>query len=410
MALIAISGTRSDRVDSAMQNSQDGAIVGQKGVRYGLQIRNPGPKPQQAKPKAGSTNVFGEDSDEDDVGQQVMRQADKKRAAAKVQAQYEAALAQDASVFDYDGVYDSMQQQKVQPRQQEKLERKSRYIAQLKDQAEERKKESDIAYERKTLKVRHGMQSHGELFVQLTSFTGSQEGGPSLLRQGGVCDWRLSKEARGAETVARERKAKASARSDAGGLHAGYMLLVQVPGDQLLLTLLTTDNFSCREEEEQKHDVRKVGHMGNFYANLLNKNVAFGGSAAADPKKNDVSSSEGPSGGGPSEALSEAELTAIAAKAGVHLDKYDLLRLEAERALKSGRGQKAVAATEAAKEDKGMEPPGPDAGDGEVPAEWPAAPHSAEAAATLAAKRRNDDTAVMSAKERYLARKKQNVG
>jgi coiled-coil domain-containing protein 55 len=109
-----------------------------------------------------------------------------------VQAQYEAALAEDASVFDYDGVYDNMQQAKVQPKQQEKIERKSRcashihthehahtalhmsaclaplsscphacktrnacrYIAQLKEQAEERKRESDIQFERKQLKDR----------------------------------------------------------------------------------------------------------------------------------------------------------------------------------------------------------------------------------------------------------------
>jgi coiled-coil domain-containing protein 55 len=56
-------------------------------------------------------------------------------------------------VFDYDGVYDSLQQQKVQPKQQEKIARQSRYIAQLKDQAEKGKKEDDIAFERKQLKV-----------------------------------------------------------------------------------------------------------------------------------------------------------------------------------------------------------------------------------------------------------------
>ena len=49
----------------------------------------------------------------------------------QVQAQYEAALAQDANVFDYDGVYDAMQQQRVVPQQQEKIERRSRYIAQV---------------------------------------------------------------------------------------------------------------------------------------------------------------------------------------------------------------------------------------------------------------------------------------
>jgi coiled-coil domain-containing protein 55 len=132
--------------------SKDGTIVGQKGVKYGLQkpvTKGLAPPSSKSRP----INIFGDDSDEEDVGVQVMRQADKKRAAAKVQAVYETALADDPSVFDYDGVYDTMQQQKLQPKQQEKLERKSRYIAQLKDQAEERKREADIAYERKMLKV-----------------------------------------------------------------------------------------------------------------------------------------------------------------------------------------------------------------------------------------------------------------
>ncbi len=35
-----------------------------------------------------------------------------------------AALAEDPSAFDYDGVYDAMQESKEQPRQQEKLQRK----------------------------------------------------------------------------------------------------------------------------------------------------------------------------------------------------------------------------------------------------------------------------------------------
>lgn len=34
------------------------------------------------------------------------------------------ALEEDPTVFDYDGVYDSMQEGRAQPRQQEKLERK----------------------------------------------------------------------------------------------------------------------------------------------------------------------------------------------------------------------------------------------------------------------------------------------
>lgn len=59
------------------------------------------------------------------------------------------ALAEDATVFDYDGVYDSIQAERVQPKQAEKLARKSRYIEGLMRKAEERKKEEDIVYERR---------------------------------------------------------------------------------------------------------------------------------------------------------------------------------------------------------------------------------------------------------------------
>ena len=135
-------------------------LIGTAGVKYGLQIRQPPhaatkQRPTSVHPTAPlRKNVFGDDSDEEDVEAQVARQADKKKSAAKVAAIYESALAEDSSVFDYDGVYDSMQEKKIQPRQQEKLERKSRYIAQLKEQAEERKRENDIAFERKTIKDR----------------------------------------------------------------------------------------------------------------------------------------------------------------------------------------------------------------------------------------------------------------
>ena len=166
----------------------DGSIVGQKGVKYGLQkpVVKGAPAAQAPPRRPAAANIFGEESDEEDVETQIKRQADKKRAAAKVwvcvpcirrecdsaihgplwmwcqyldsislkylpsihpplkylpsihppfpiqvQQQYEAALAEDASVFDYDGVYDSLQQQKIQPKQAEKIERKSRYIAQV---------------------------------------------------------------------------------------------------------------------------------------------------------------------------------------------------------------------------------------------------------------------------------------
>ena len=47
---------------------------------------------------------------------------------AEIQA---AALAEDASVFDYDAHYDAIQESRDQPKRQEKLQRHSRYIESL---------------------------------------------------------------------------------------------------------------------------------------------------------------------------------------------------------------------------------------------------------------------------------------
>lgn len=54
---------------------------------------------------------------------------------------YEDALAQDPLVFDYDGVYDSIQAARVAPKQQDKMQRQSKYISSLLDQAAQRKRE-----------------------------------------------------------------------------------------------------------------------------------------------------------------------------------------------------------------------------------------------------------------------------
>jgi len=72
-----------------------------------------------------------------------------RRCSAQVAQQHAAALAEDASVFDYDGVYDELQAQRAAPKQAEKLARKSRYIEGLLDKAKEREREQDIVYERK---------------------------------------------------------------------------------------------------------------------------------------------------------------------------------------------------------------------------------------------------------------------
>lgn len=62
-------------------------IVGQTGIKYGLQKPGgaPGGPPKKLAAPVRPANVFGDDSDDDeDVATQVARQAEKKRAAAKV--------------------------------------------------------------------------------------------------------------------------------------------------------------------------------------------------------------------------------------------------------------------------------------------------------------------------------------
>ncbi|PNH08508.1 Nuclear speckle splicing regulatory protein 1 [Tetrabaena socialis] len=203
-------------------NKKPGVLIGHKGVQYGLQKAGPKPgaPPAASGRKPAPTNVFGDDdSEEEGVEAQIERQAEKKRAAAKVQQMYEDALAQDPSVFDYDGVYDGMQQARTVPKQQDKVQRQSKYIASLLDQAQQRKREADVLYERRMVRER---QQEDHLFEDKEKFVT------------GAYRRKLEEDKKWQEE---ERK---------------------------------------KELEEQKHDVRSVGHMGNFYANLLTKNVAFG--------------------------------------------------------------------------------------------------------------------------------------
>jgi hypothetical protein len=65
---------------------------------------------------------------------------------------YAAALAEDPNAFDYDGVYDSIQQEKAAPKAQDKVARQPKYIANLLEQAQLRKREQDITTERRLVR------------------------------------------------------------------------------------------------------------------------------------------------------------------------------------------------------------------------------------------------------------------
>ncbi|TVU00299.1 hypothetical protein EJB05_54287 [Eragrostis curvula] len=161
--------------------------------RYGLQLRTkPAASSSRAPPRpARPLAAFADDGD-DDVEAEILRQAAKQRALqkvifpassrptfsvlcvrgygmieffppspapavvvrAQVEEQQKKAMEEDPSVFAYDEVYDEMKEKAARPKMQDKVVRESKYIAQLKEKAEQRKREQDIIYERKLQKER----------------------------------------------------------------------------------------------------------------------------------------------------------------------------------------------------------------------------------------------------------------
>lgn len=134
-----------------------------------------------------------------------------------------AALAEDASVFDYDSHFDSIQASRSEPKRQEKMARESRYIASLLEKAEERKREQNVQYERQLAKER---AAEDHLYGDKEKFV----------------------------TAAYKKKLEEEAKWKA--------------------------EQKSKEEEEERNAVEKRGHMGDFYRNILRNNVAFGTAAA----------------------------------------------------------------------------------------------------------------------------------
>jgi len=145
-----------------------------------------------------------------------------KRQALELQ---KAALTEDASVFDYDGVYDSMTSARdsaAAAQASERKERKSKYTENLLKQAQMRKLQSDRIYERKLRReAAEVAEMHGGVKDE-DKFVGAA--------------YRKQLEEREAWEKAEREEA----------------------------------------EREARNDVTKTGMMG-FYSNLLTKNIAMGG-------------------------------------------------------------------------------------------------------------------------------------
>jgi coiled-coil domain-containing protein 55 len=130
-----------------------------------------------------------------------------------------AALAEDASVFDYDSHFDSIQETRAEPKQKEKMARESRYIASLLETAEERKREQEVLYERQLAKER---AAEDHLYGDKEKFV----------------------------TAAYKKKLEEEAKWKA--------------------------EQKQKQVDEEQNAVEKKGHMGDFYRNILRNNVAFG--------------------------------------------------------------------------------------------------------------------------------------
>ncbi|CAI5514994.1 unnamed protein product [Closterium sp. Naga37s-1] len=131
-----------------------------KPVKYGLEIRR---KPQSHRPATAAKplppvrdaklqTLFGND-DDDDVEADIARQNLKKRSQRETEQQHEAAMAEDPSVFDYDGVYDTIHAARTS-RAKEAVQRQARYIPNLLKTTKEREKEKELVQERLLAKER----------------------------------------------------------------------------------------------------------------------------------------------------------------------------------------------------------------------------------------------------------------
>ncbi|KAH6793661.1 hypothetical protein C2S52_004138 [Perilla frutescens var. hirtella] len=194
--------------------------------KYGLQLRVKRQQKPPARPPAPKVLGFNDDDDDDNVERDILRQAYKNKTHKDIEEQHKKTLEEDPSAFDYDGVFDQMKEQQVRPKEQDRQDRKPRYIQKLIEKAKQREREHEVVYERKLAKER---TQDEHLYADKDKFV----------------------------TSAYKKKLAEQAK---------WM-----------------DEERLRELQEEKEDVTKKTDISDFYFNLAN-NVAFGAGDAAKGK------------------------------------------------------------------------------------------------------------------------------
>uniref|UniRef100_A0A0A9XZF5 Nuclear speckle splicing regulatory protein 1 n=1 Tax=Lygus hesperus TaxID=30085 RepID=A0A0A9XZF5_LYGHE len=137
--------------------------------QYGLQI------PKKSNQPLLKTSVFGEDSDsEKSGGEDWLKKASKPDFSSSItkrqtKLEIEKALNEDATVFQYDEIYDEMDQKKQSAAKKDK-DRKPKYVEKLLVAAEKRKMENERRYERVVQKER---EAEGDEFKDKETFVTS---------------------------------------------------------------------------------------------------------------------------------------------------------------------------------------------------------------------------------------------
>lgn len=144
--------------------------IGKKGKTYGLLL----PKKGQNKVKVKS--VFGDDSDDesahDAINTSIKQEAQKSKIKRQTQLEIDRALEADPTVYEYDSIYDSMQEKKAQQvaaisSDKSNVEKKAKYIGGLLKASEVRKREFERQQERKVQKER---ETEGDEFAEKEVF------------------------------------------------------------------------------------------------------------------------------------------------------------------------------------------------------------------------------------------------
>jgi coiled-coil domain-containing protein 55 len=220
-------------------------------LKYGL---NPAAKASSSKNKKKPklVNLFANDESSDEENddnrngtmseaerakkrhnEEIKRQQEAAQAKGDAEAKeiYEKALKEDPNVFAYDDALTDIEKGReatLREKDGEKIERKSRYIAQLKEAADFRKREQDVTYERRLMKER---EKEDELYGDKEKFI----------------------------TSAYRKKLEEDEKWKKEELE--------------------------REQREKEREVQGKSDMTSFYANLMNRNVATGGDTATHSRK-----------------------------------------------------------------------------------------------------------------------------